>query len=208
MGRVAVLGGIGRAAALRARRRGVRSARRASSPGARSSVNMQRRRSLLGVIAGAGAARRRPAPRGHGLLGSYTTFSTWMLETHRLAEDGELARPPSLNVLVSLRWASAPPRSGGRIGAVRCERGLPQAHRLLRRARPRRRHSSSPTRLLDLFARHGCEASVLLRGAEGFGAKQRLQTDRLLSLSEDLPWWRWRSTRASGSRRRCPRSPR
>ena len=28
---------------------------------------------------------------------------------------------------------------------------------------------------------------MLLRGAEGFGAKQRLQTQRLLSLSEDLP---------------------
>ena len=25
-------------------------------------------------------------------LGSYTTFSTWMLETHRLGEEGELAR--------------------------------------------------------------------------------------------------------------------
>ena len=26
---------------------------------------------------------------GTGLLGSYTTFSTWMVETQRLAEDGE-----------------------------------------------------------------------------------------------------------------------
>ena len=28
---------------------------------------------------------------GTATLGSYTTFSTWMLETHRLAEDGNLA---------------------------------------------------------------------------------------------------------------------
>jgi PII-like signaling protein len=41
--------------------------------------------------------------------------------------------------------------------------------------------------ILDLFERHALAASVLLRGAEGFGAGQRLQTDRLLSLSEDLP---------------------
>jgi PII-like signaling protein len=41
--------------------------------------------------------------------------------------------------------------------------------------------------LIDLFARHGFATSVLLRGAEGFGAKQRLQTQRLLTLSEDLP---------------------
>jgi CrcB protein len=27
---------------------------------------------------------------GTGLLGAYTTFSTWMLESHRLAEDGRL----------------------------------------------------------------------------------------------------------------------
>ncbi len=41
--------------------------------------------------------------------------------------------------------------------------------------------------LLDVYERHGLQASVLLRGAEGFGVKHRLQTQRLLSLSEDLP---------------------
>jgi PII-like signaling protein len=41
--------------------------------------------------------------------------------------------------------------------------------------------------LLDLFGRSRLATSVLLRGTEGFGAKQRLQTQRLLSLSEDLP---------------------
>lgn len=41
--------------------------------------------------------------------------------------------------------------------------------------------------LLDLHARHGIRASVLLRGIQGFGAKHRLRSDRLLTLSEDLP---------------------
>jgi len=41
--------------------------------------------------------------------------------------------------------------------------------------------------LLDLYGRAGIETSVLLRGAEGFGLKHHLRTDRLLSLSEDLP---------------------
>lgn len=41
--------------------------------------------------------------------------------------------------------------------------------------------------LFDLYERHELQASVLLRGAEGFGIKHRLQTQRLLSLSEDLP---------------------
>lgn len=42
-------------------------------------------------------------------------------------------------------------------------------------------------RLLDVFADHGLAASVLLRGAEGFGVKHHLRSDRLLTLSEDLP---------------------
>ena len=40
---------------------------------------------------------------------------------------------------------------------------------------------------LDLFGRHGVATSVLLRGAEGFGLKHHLRSDRLLTLSEDLP---------------------
>jgi PII-like signaling protein len=41
--------------------------------------------------------------------------------------------------------------------------------------------------LLDLFGSRGLAASVLLRGAAGFGAKHHLHTDRVLTLSEDLP---------------------
>ena len=41
--------------------------------------------------------------------------------------------------------------------------------------------------LLDLFARHEVDVAVLLRAVEGFGIKHRLRTQRLLTLSEDLP---------------------
>jgi PII-like signaling protein len=41
--------------------------------------------------------------------------------------------------------------------------------------------------LLDLYGRREVEASVMLRGVQGFGRKHRLRTDRLLTLSEDLP---------------------
>jgi PII-like signaling protein len=41
--------------------------------------------------------------------------------------------------------------------------------------------------LLDLFGARGLAASLLLRGTAGFGAKHHLRTDRVLSLSEDLP---------------------
>ena len=38
-----------------------------------------------------------------------------------------------------------------------------------------------------VFARHELHLSIVLRGMAGFGRAQRLRTDRLLSLSEDLP---------------------
>ena len=41
--------------------------------------------------------------------------------------------------------------------------------------------------LLDLYGRREVEVSVMLRGAEGFGHHHHLRTDRLLTLSEDLP---------------------
>ena len=41
--------------------------------------------------------------------------------------------------------------------------------------------------LMNVYGGHRLQASVLLRGAEGFGRLHHLHTNRLLSLSEDLP---------------------
>jgi PII-like signaling protein len=41
--------------------------------------------------------------------------------------------------------------------------------------------------LADVYARHALRTSLVMRAIEGFGAGQRWRTDRLLSLSEDLP---------------------
>ena len=41
--------------------------------------------------------------------------------------------------------------------------------------------------LMDACERRRIDASLLLRGSEGFGAKHAARTDRLLTLSEDLP---------------------
>jgi PII-like signaling protein len=41
--------------------------------------------------------------------------------------------------------------------------------------------------LLGLYGQHAIATSILLRGVEGFGARQRLRTDRSLTLSDDLP---------------------
>jgi PII-like signaling protein len=41
--------------------------------------------------------------------------------------------------------------------------------------------------LIDIYARHELATSLVMRGVEGFGAKHHRHTDRLLTLSEDLP---------------------
>lgn len=56
---------------------------------------------LLGVLVGAGASGNLYLLGGTATLGSYTTFSTWMLETHRLAEDAQPRRALA-NAIVSL----------------------------------------------------------------------------------------------------------
>ncbi|HEY3020285.1 MAG TPA: DUF190 domain-containing protein [Solirubrobacteraceae bacterium] len=41
--------------------------------------------------------------------------------------------------------------------------------------------------LLDVYGDHGLRVSALFRGTEGFGARHHLHTQRLLTLSEELP---------------------
>ena len=44
----------------------------------------------LGVLVGAAVDGDAYRLAGTGLLGAFTTFSTWALESHRLGEDGQL----------------------------------------------------------------------------------------------------------------------
>jgi CrcB protein len=56
---------------------------------------------VLGVLAGAGLQGRAYLFAGLALVGAYTTFSTWMLETHRLAQAGR-PRAALTNLAVSV----------------------------------------------------------------------------------------------------------
>jgi len=56
---------------------------------------------LLGLLAGASLSGDALVLAGTATLGSYTTFSTWMLETHLLAANGRRGAA-LLNVVVSL----------------------------------------------------------------------------------------------------------
>jgi CrcB protein len=44
---------------------------------------------VLGLLVGLAVSGNAYLLAGTAVIGSYTTFSTWMLESHRLAEDGQ-----------------------------------------------------------------------------------------------------------------------
>lgn len=56
---------------------------------------------LLGLLDGLALSGDAMVIAGTAALGAYTTFSTWMFETHRLAEDGEFASA-ALNIGASI----------------------------------------------------------------------------------------------------------
>ena len=72
---------------------------------------------LLGVVAGAAVSGDGDRLAATGLLGAFTTFSTWALESHRLGEDGEL-RLGALNFAVSLVAGLAAVWAGRRLGVA------------------------------------------------------------------------------------------
>lgn len=70
---------------------------------------------LLGLLTGLALSGDALVLAGTATLGSYTTFSTWMLETHRLTEDGEL-RGAAVNIALSLAVGVAAAALGRAIG--------------------------------------------------------------------------------------------
>jgi CrcB protein len=71
---------------------------------------------LLGLLTGAALSGDALVLAGAAALGSYTTFSTWMLESHRLAEDDRVAGA-AVNVLLSLVVGVGAAALGHAIGA-------------------------------------------------------------------------------------------
>ena len=72
---------------------------------------------VLGVLAGAALGHDGYLLAGTAVIGSYTTFSTWQLESHRLAEDG-LRRAAVLNLLLSLALGLGAVAFGRAIGGL------------------------------------------------------------------------------------------
>jgi CrcB protein len=72
---------------------------------------------VLGLLTGASVTGGWLFVVGTGFLGSFTTFSTWIFETDRLAEDGEGAVALA-NLGVSMAAGLAAAAAGWAIGAL------------------------------------------------------------------------------------------
>jgi CrcB protein len=72
---------------------------------------------LLGLLAGLAVSGDARLLAGTAVLGSYTTFSTWMLDSHRLA-DGGYGRVMAANIVLSLALGLAAVALGRALGRV------------------------------------------------------------------------------------------
>jgi CrcB protein len=70
---------------------------------------------ILGLITGLALGHDQALLAGTAAVGSYTTFSTWMFETQRLAEERQ-HRKAAVNVLASLALGVAAAALGRLIG--------------------------------------------------------------------------------------------
>jgi CrcB protein len=71
---------------------------------------------ILGLLTGLALGHDEALLAGTAAVGSYTTFSTWMLETQRLAEERQY-RKAVVNVVISLVLGVAAAAVGRLIGA-------------------------------------------------------------------------------------------
>lgn len=71
---------------------------------------------LLGFLMGLSLSSSAMVIAGTAAVGSYTTFSTWMLETHRLAQDAE-SLSAFVNIVASLALGIGAALLGHVVGA-------------------------------------------------------------------------------------------
>ncbi len=112
---VLVLGGVGSVARFTVDRAVARRAAR-SFPFGTLTVNITGA-VLLGFITGLALSPHAALLVGTALVGSYTTFSTWMFETQRLAEERQIW-PAVANIVVSMVLGVAAAAGGQAIAGV------------------------------------------------------------------------------------------
>jgi CrcB protein len=72
---------------------------------------------VLGLLVGLAVQGDQYRLLGTGLIGSFTTFSTWALESHRLGEDGQPGSG-ALNFAISLLVGLGAAWAGRRVGSL------------------------------------------------------------------------------------------
>jgi CrcB protein len=70
---------------------------------------------VLGLLAGLDADHQTSVLLGTATIGSYTTFSTWMLESHRAAQDGD-GRQAWVSIALALATGLAAAALGRSLG--------------------------------------------------------------------------------------------
>lgn len=110
---VGLVGGIGAVARFEFDR-WVNKSTNTSFPAGTFAVNISGA-TILGFISGAALPPSAALVAGTGLIGAYTTFSTWIYETYRLTEERQ-HRYASLNVVASVLAGLAAAACGLLIG--------------------------------------------------------------------------------------------
>ncbi len=72
---------------------------------------------LLGILTGAALPHHTSLITATAFVGAYTTFSTWMLETQRLAEERQMW-PAATNIVISMALGLAAAWLGQTMGAA------------------------------------------------------------------------------------------
>jgi PII-like signaling protein len=139
---------------------------------------------VLGALVGAAICHDAYRLAGTGLIGAFTTFSTWAFESHRLGEAGQLR-------FGVMNFALSRVLGVNRGGGAACRR-VAVNHDCLKLTicfgeRDRAHGGFLADVLTEIYAHHELQTSVVMRGVQGFGLKHHLHTDGLLTLSEDLP---------------------
>ena len=135
-----------------------RAARRRSRP-ARSAVNLLGS-FVLGVLVGAGTGEEGLRLLATGLLGSFTTFSTWMFES-AAPRRGRRGRPAAANIAVSLVAGVALAWVGHADRGARCERADGLKLTVFFGERDRLGGRFLADRVIDeLERRRACEAAI------------------------------------------------
>lgn len=112
---VLLIGGLGSVARFAVDRAVARRAAR-SFPLGTLAVNVSGA-ALLGFVSGLALGDQAALLAGTAFLGAYTTFSTWMFETQRLAEERQF-RPALANIAISVLLGVAAAAAGRAIAGL------------------------------------------------------------------------------------------